>query len=55
VFLVEWKDFTQEENTWETYENFAEHNMKLLEDFYKRNPGIEKDGRFRKKGNKMQR
>jgi len=55
VFLVKWKDFTEEENTWETYENVAEHNMKLLEDFYKRNPGIEKDGRFQKKGNKMQR
>jgi len=49
VFLVKSKDFTQEENTWETYENVAEHNMKLLEDFYKRNPGIEKDGRFQKK------
>jgi len=48
VFLVKWKDFTQEENTWETYENVAEHNMKLLEDFYKRNPGIEKDGRFQR-------
>jgi len=30
VFLVKWKDFTQEENTWETYENVAEHNMGLL-------------------------
>jgi len=46
LFLVKWKDFRQEENTWETYENIAEHNMKLLEDFYKRNPEREKDGRF---------
>jgi len=49
VFLVKWKDFTQEENTWELYENVAEHNMGLLEDFYKRNPGMERDGRFKKK------
>ena len=55
VFLVKWKDFTQEENTWETYENVAEHNMKLLEDFYKKNPGIEKDRRFQKKGKKKKR
>jgi hypothetical protein len=27
VFLVEWKDFSQEENTWETYENVVEHSM----------------------------
>jgi len=32
VFLVKWEDFSQEENTWETYENMAEHNRKLLED-----------------------
>jgi len=49
VFLVKWKDFTQEENTWESYENVAEHNVDLLEDFYKWNPGMEKDGRFKKK------
>jgi len=48
VFLVKWKDFMQEENTWESYENVAEHNMELLKDFYKRNPGMERDGRFKK-------
>jgi len=50
VFLVKWKDFTQEENTWETYENVAEHNMKLLEEFYERNPEMDRDGRFQRKG-----
>ena len=30
VFLVEWKDYSQEENTWETYDNVAKHNMELL-------------------------
>jgi len=49
VFLVKWKDFSQEENTWETYLNVAEHNMGLLEDYYARNPTVEKDGRFKGK------
>jgi len=49
VFLVKWKDFTQEENTWESYEAVTEHGMDLLEELYKRNPGMEKDGRFKKK------
>jgi len=50
VFLVKWKDYAQEENTWETYENVTKHEMKLLEDFYGRNPGMERDGRFQRKG-----
>jgi len=50
VFLVKWKGFTQEENTWETYENVAEHNMKLLEAFYEQNSEMERDGRFQKRG-----
>jgi len=50
VFLVKWKDFAQEENTWETYENVADHNMELLEDSYERNPEMERDGRFQRKG-----
>jgi hypothetical protein len=45
-FLVKWKDFTQEENTWEMYENVAEHDKGLLKDYYTRNPTVEKDGRF---------
>jgi len=32
VFLVKWKNFSQEENMWETYANVAEYNEKLLED-----------------------
>jgi len=49
VFLVKWKGYAQEENTWETYDNVAEHNAKLLEDYYARNEGIAKDERFSKK------
>jgi len=52
VFLVKWKDFSPEENTWETYDNVAENNMGLLEDFYARNSGIEKDARFGKQKRK---
>ena len=53
VFLVKWKDFTPEENTWETYGNVADHSMELLEEYYKKNPMVEKDGRFAgSKGNK---
>jgi hypothetical protein len=46
VFLVKWKDFSMEENTWETYENVAEHDMRLLENHYEKNPAVGKDGRF---------
>jgi len=48
VFLVTWKNYAQEENTWETYENVTEHNKELLKDYYARNPGMAKDERFGK-------
>jgi len=51
VFLVKWKDFEHEENTWEKYDNVAESNSRLLEEYYKKNLSVEKDGRFMK-GNK---
>jgi hypothetical protein len=56
VFLVKWKDYAQEENTWETYENVAEHNKELLKEYYAQNSGMARDERFGKrikgKGNK---
>jgi len=48
VFLVKWKGYAQEENTWETYENVVEHNKKLLEEYYARNSGMARDERFSK-------
>jgi len=48
VFPVKWKGFTQEENTWETYDNIAENGMALLEDFYAKDFGKERDARFEK-------
>jgi len=44
--LVKWKDCSHEENTWETNENVAEHDLGLLKDYYDKNPIQEKDGRF---------
>jgi transposase InsO family protein len=46
VFLVKWKDYSHEENTWETYENVADNDLRLLEEYYKNNPKVERDGRF---------
>jgi hypothetical protein len=42
----------QEENTWETYKNVTEHDMKLIEDYYNRNAAIERDRRFGKQTKK---
>jgi len=46
VFLVKWRHCMQEENTWETYENVAHHDMGLLKNYYERNLAMERDGRF---------
>jgi hypothetical protein len=45
VFLVKLKDSAQEENMLETYENVAENNLELLEDYYEKNLAVERDGR----------
>jgi len=52
VFVVKWKNYTQEENMWKTYENVVGHNMRLLEDYYKYNPAVKRDGRLKKKERK---
>jgi len=53
MFLLKWNDFSQEDNTWETYENVAEYDMELLKDYYARNRTVESDGRFcKQKGTK---
>jgi hypothetical protein len=49
VFLMKWKDFTDEENMWETYHNVTEHGDELLEEYYKNNPAVERDARYGKK------
>jgi len=48
VFLVKWKDYTQEENTWESFDNVNENAKGLLKDYYEANPNIERDKRFGK-------
>jgi len=52
VILVKWKDCTQDENTWETYDNVHEYDSMLLEDCSKRNLAIERHGRFKELGEK---
>lgn len=47
MLLIKWKEFSQAENMWETYDNVADSDMRLLEDWYKRNPAVEKDGRLK--------
>jgi len=47
VFLVKWKDFSHEENTWETFFNVASHDKKLLEEYCGQIPTIATDARFR--------
>lgn len=46
VYLVKWKDFLRKENAWETNNNVAESDLRLLEEYYKKNPMVERDGRF---------
>jgi len=45
--MVKCKDFLQEDNTWETAENMADNDLRLLEEYYKKNPAVEKDGRLK--------
>jgi len=46
VYLVKWKDYSHKENMWETYGNVAESDSRLLEEYYKKNPAVERDERF---------
>jgi len=42
VDLVKWEGFTHEDNMWESYVNVAETAQQLREEFYSKNPAIEK-------------
>jgi len=48
VFFVKWKDYTHEQNTWESFENVMENAEDLLKDYYEGNPNMERDKRFGK-------
>jgi len=48
VYLVKWEGFPHEENTWESYDNVVEFTYEVLEEYYKKNPMMEKDSRFGK-------
>jgi hypothetical protein len=43
-----WKDCTDEEHTWENFDNVMENAEGLLKDYYEENPNVEKDKRFEK-------
>jgi len=47
VLSVKWKDYTHEENTRETYENVAENDLQLLEEYYRNTPPMERDKRVK--------
>jgi len=49
VYLIRWETYTQEENTWETYENVVEYAEELLEEYYSNNENTEKDNRVVKR------
>jgi len=49
MYWVIWKEFLHKENMCETFENAVDIDSKLLEEYYKRNPMVEWDGRFRPK------
>jgi hypothetical protein len=37
VYLVKWEGYSQDENTWETYENVLECLLDLLKEYYGKN------------------
>jgi hypothetical protein len=52
VFLVKWKDYTHEQNTWEDFDNVMENAEELLKEYYQENQNVEKDKRFGKERRK---
>jgi hypothetical protein len=40
IYLVKWRGFTHDDNTWESYDNVVEYDNKLLQDFYDKNPAL---------------
>ena len=49
VYLINWKGYSHDENTWETYENVFKSSMDFLKEYYSKNPAIEKEWRYGKK------
>jgi len=49
VYLVQWKGYSHNENTWKTYENVLECSSDLLKYYYGKNLGVESDGQYGKK------
>jgi hypothetical protein len=49
VYLVEWDKYSQDENTWERYDNVTESSLGLVKEYYGKNLAIERDRRYGKK------
>jgi hypothetical protein len=52
VYLVKWEGFSQDENSWKSYETVEESAYELLKEYHEKNPIMEKDGRFAKRKEK---
>lgn len=48
IILVKWKDYSHNENTWESYDNVMEHDKDLIKKYYEEIKTVERDGRFTK-------
>ena len=53
--MVKGKDHSHEDNTWESYENVVENTKEILEEYYRKNSTIERDGRFSKRTKRTKR
>jgi hypothetical protein len=47
VLLVNWKDYTYKDNTWETYVNVTNNDLWLHEDYCPKNSSTETVGKFK--------
>ena len=49
LFLVKWKDFTHEENTWESFDHLYSIAPDLVNRYYRSRPTIKTDSRYKRR------
>jgi hypothetical protein len=47
VFITKWISLPNNENTWESWEHMSNIAHNLIEEYYNKNPSIEKDKRWK--------